>query len=90
MSTYHRFSNAILVSAQKPITATIPITHFSNVVPKNCWITPINDNGNVIIKNIESVIPQNLFNLIGIIWLAIKAINILITVIIIELVEICW
>ena len=32
---YHLFSNAILVSAQKPTIVTIDITHFSNNVPKN-------------------------------------------------------
>jgi hypothetical protein len=45
---------------------------------------PIKDSGKVTIKNADIAIPQNLFNLTGIIWLAIKVIKMLITVITID------
>lgn len=58
--SYHRFSNAILVSTKKTIIVTIPTTNFSKLVPKNCWITPTSVIGNVIIKNTKSNIPPKL------------------------------
>ncbi|MBE5901698.1 MAG: hypothetical protein E7280_07310 [Lachnospiraceae bacterium] len=67
MRIYHLFSNAILVSAQKPTIVTIDVTHFSNIVPKNWKIISIKDSGNVTIKKTEITIPQNLLNLIGMI-----------------------
>ena len=89
-STYHLFSNAILVSAQKPTIVTIDITHFSNIVPKNWKIIPIKDSGNVTIKKTEITIPQNLLNLIGMIWLAITVIRLLIIVIRIDDNDVDW
>jgi hypothetical protein len=64
---YHLFSKAILVSAINPTIVTMDITHFSNMVPRNCSIIPKNDNGNVTIRKTDITIPQNLLNLIGII-----------------------
>ena len=69
---YHLFSNATLAAVQKPIMVMMLITHFSNIVPRNCWIIPINDTGKSRINNAETAMPQNLLNFTGIIWLANK------------------